>query len=177
MPPGIADPTAVERRRLAHEWAARTACGQHLEAQPLDAVARERLDRVHVQGGRAGAGIELGANPSDAEPRQRHALAPAENGNGTARVRHLEGVQAGEGNRTLVSSLGSYSSAIELHPRREGNGSDARADRATAASRLGGRPPAAIDTAPSGVILHSGCMALTSLVGPGRAVQIGRAHV
>ena len=25
---------------------------------------------------------------------------------------------AGEGNRTLVSSLGSYSSTIELHPRR-----------------------------------------------------------
>src|SRR5690348_12530374 len=31
-----------------------------------------------------------------------------------ARARH----QAGEGNRTLVSSLGSYSSAIELHPHR-----------------------------------------------------------
>jgi hypothetical protein len=27
-------------------------------------------------------------------------------------------IKAGEGNRTLVSSLGSYSSAIELHPRR-----------------------------------------------------------
>ncbi len=43
--------------------------------------------------------------------------------------------QAGEGNRTLVSSLGSYSSAIELHPRREGDVSDARGGHATTTER------------------------------------------
>src|SRR6185437_6705143 len=96
------------------------------KTQPGRAIALECFQRVDMQRTAARTGIEFGLEHADAQVRQGQPLAPTQghhpradrihHGLGTTRWISGSGSGASEGNRTIVSSLGSYSSTLELHP-------------------------------------------------------------
>ena len=97
---------------------------EHRSLHPL-ASSRSRALADAGSLGRSLPCGEPGATFGMSAATYRHGLCPTDMAQGIAQHRHVFERQvrstpsfgAGEGNRTLVSSLGSWRSAIELHPR------------------------------------------------------------